>query len=905
MFGLNARQLAKTGKETYDAGRRIRTARDNNTLFGTDTVKMSRIPLVYSNNEVLFTKMTAIKGHRIPLKSWGFLDEKSKQDYWRGAQGFFGQSFPSDKQNAGQLLVTNRVYSADDWHANLVSDAKETGNALPSLEPYVNYCKDQLDTQEFFETDIYLFTKVGDLHDTGSVKKMLANMFRDVLLSASTDDAPPTDDVIGFWMEKATDVADAVETSWLGAEPLGHNEVEWLYRHLDSPGLPTPRTAARDPEQNASEYWGLGQWSTVLGSFTEEVEIGKTDHKENLRAVEFDGPTGKSYAAYLPVAHVPGRISYDLNWLHHATSLPFPVDASVHFQIIDTERTEKALAKPIRDADAQDDEDSSAGVRQDESNSEQRAELSQLKTAARRNKLSMVYWQAVFSVYDTDKEQLRHKVNQLISHYRKIQFSLVCPREDQRELYYQSLPGNDRLLHDWIQKTDPGYIATAAPWLSTHIGDNKGLYQGYTLVTDTQGQVHAGAPFFYDIFNVADDDGKAPTEAVSGFPGSGKTVSRGLKCALEDAMKGVTQFIWDPKGDFRPLYDRAGQMHLNPDLVNLIDLDDSKSSVSLDAFSVAEVDRSDPNPEEWVDDRHSLAMRILEALLTRSVSGEGKESMLARQYLRLAVSRVLAIEEGGGEPASMLGVVQLLKNWGEDVWLHVADKPDDENLNEVRLYCRAMHEELYDIRKSKLGRLLFKQAVENTRGMVITPGSMTIFVAMGLKVLQPGETPDQATRISDIIASLMTDYIRSLLSNKSIELEHKSAVFDEWHAIRRSAGAEGLMNWLRRMGRSRRCSVRQMSQSAGDFDKGSLSTVWCGKVENDEEALLSCDLLGIEPTDINKMRLMNLQAGQFLFRDSLGRVAWVYVNIWDPRLREWFNTQAKARKALREREGAA
>ncbi|BDZ52436.1 hypothetical protein GCM10025867_46770 (plasmid) [Frondihabitans sucicola] len=61
------------------------------------------------------------------------------------------------------------------------------------------------------------------------------------------------------------------------------------------------------------------------------------------------------------------------------------------------------------------------------------------------------------------------------------------------------------------------------------------------------GAAQRGVPVFYDLQNIGDDAHQAPTEIVFGDPGSGKTVSRGLKCALEDGYKGITQFIWDPK----------------------------------------------------------------------------------------------------------------------------------------------------------------------------------------------------------------------------------------------------------------------------------------------------------------------------------------------------------------------
>src|SRR5699024_5748815 len=121
--------------------------------------------------------------------------------------------------------------------------------------------------------------------------------------------------------------------------------------------------------------------------------------------------------------------------------------------------------------------------------------------------------------------------------------------------------------------------------------------------------------------------------------------------------------------------------------------------------------------------------------------------------------------------------------------------------------------------------------------------------------------------------------------------------------------AERLLDWLKRMGRSKRTSVTYLSQSANDSGGGTLNSVWCGKCETDENAIASCKLLGIEVNDYKIKTLRNLIAGEFIYCDPAGKVARLGVDFWDSDVLDLFNTQARAKATnaakAREKEKAA
>lgn len=883
---MSLTDLIKDGRRVLASNKLLREE-DDLRILAVNEKKNFRLPILYANNEFFLTRDAAWTGFAVPNKPWGFLDESSRKQYFYSSGAIFDRIFPADKENAGHLLVTNRVYSADEWEEALLAKYEDT--ASEDFARYVKASRANIERREFFERECYLFARTGARGAGSGMKGWVRSMIESVALGGGMDDSQPDEEEIKFWSQQSNSVVDTLSSSWLTAQPVHRRRVEWIVRHLDTPGLPTPDTAPADEQE-----WGAGEWRTVLSSYTREIDLGVVG-RNRYRCVEFDAPVGagKAYAAYLPLNHIPSQLYGGTNWIHHASSLTFPVDVSLRFEIIDPDRAEKELERPIYAAEAQEEEDAEAGYRPDETTQIQQQGLRQVKTSVRMGRQPLAFWQAVFCVYDTDKDELLSKVTKLIKHYNDIQFKLECPRNDQRELFYQSFPGSEVLVQDWMHRTDTQYLAASMPWLTSTVGDrdgSHGLWQGHTIVRDANGVPKKGVPVFFDLQNVVDDEGKAPTEVVCGFPGSGKTVSRGLKVAHEDALRGITQFVWDPKGDFLPLKRYAERMRLNPDKVKLVDLYDPANSVSLDAFALAEVDEKNN-----IDERVTSALDVLSALCRDYV--ESQEGIGYQSVLRSAVLSVMEQSRlPGAKPPSMKAVLETIKRWRNKDFEGLADLEDEDRVNYQR-YARILDDHLSQgVKSSVLGQLLFRDPYEYGT-MKVSEGDLVIFIAIKMNPTDPGQKPTMSSAISDVISGLMTDYIRSLLFTLPDEVP-KAAVFDEWHVIKRTTRAQALLDWLRRMGRSKRCSVRQMSQSATDFEKGSLSAVWCGYAQNEEEAVASCELLGIEASESNVRLLQGLSAGQFLFRDALGRVAHVAVDIWDDWLLSKFNTQAKAKAAM-------
>lgn len=871
-----------------------------------------RLPISYANDAVVLSDKGAWTGFEIPAKRWGFLDKETAAAYIESADQVFSNAFPAERGSQGHLLITNQVHSSDEWEQEVVAQHADT--ALPTFAPYIRATREAINAREFFERDTYLFVRLGDRRPRG-VRGILRSGMEYIMLSAGIEDTQPDQSEVAGWVDAADDMAQTLSASWLTARPINRRRVEWLVRNIDTPGLPTPATV----EGADREPWGIGWWRTVLSSYTRRVDLGREESRgPRYSAIEFDSPVGegRTYAAFLPLATIPTKIAQSSNWLHHAAALDFPVDVSLRFEILNQHRTSKAIQRPINAVEDQAEEDAAAGISPDEASKAQYAGLQDANKKFSIGGQRMARWQAVFCVYDTDKQELRSKIARLTQHYKGIRMDLVNPTFDQRELFYQSFPGGEIEVDDWIHKSDTLFLANAQPWLASSVGDadGTGLYQGYTIVQDSGGSPERGTPVFYDLLNVVDVEKQAPTEAVAADSGGGKTVSRGLKSAFEDMMRGFTQFIWDPKGDFLALVRYAKELRIDPSKIKLVDLLDPSASLSLDPFGTAEVNVD--NTDDPKDERTAAAVDALTTLLKQQLRSLGEGRIVGEQLLRAAVRRELAKEAGlpledvirireSGEERSieeepcLQGVLASLEEWSEEG----SSPPVTESYkDQARFFAATLADPLRARAQATLGKHLFRRP--STGGSLnIRQGDLVLFVAINMVTTEKGEEQSERTALPDVIAGMMTNYIRSMLytlPNRYI----KSATFDEWHVIKRSGSADSLVQWLRRMGRSKRCMVRQMSQSALDFydpsdpesSKVSLSTVWCGKVSSETEAKASCSLLGIEQSQSNIRLLMNLAHGQFLFRDASGRVAYVQIEFVDDRLLDWFKTDAESKQ---------
>lgn len=848
---------------------------------------LHRLPVVYGTNDYFLTENAMWVGYHVPHKDAGFLSTTRRQEYFSSAENWW-RSFPAEKENQGHLLIINHVRTADEWEEGLIKKetrlAFEEQRELPKgFIPYVKLSRKAIDAQEFFTRSIYLFIRTNDRSEvkTGLIGT-LQNLGKALTSGFGVDESMPAAEEKESNYNRAQQMTTKMKQTWIKPKPIRRSQLEWIVRYVDSLGQPTPDFAPVDEQE-----WGIGKWQSTMASWVHEVDLGKDANNKRIRAVEFVTTTGegKSYACFLPMSIIPNHISPMSNWLFSASTLSFPVDASMHFENMDPLSAERELDRPIDAAKAQAMEEREAERDVDEATLAQRQQLESVKRDTIMNRQPIMLWQCVLAVYDSDPESLKKKIAELRAHYERENITLEVPPKDQKALFYQSFPGSELMVNDWMQRTSIKYLAAAMPWLDTNVGapaQKPALYQGFTVVTQGN-QAKPGSPVFFDLVSVADEEGRAPTEFVCGDPGSGKTVSRGLKPAHENALKGVTQFIWDPKGDFLPLSEYASQLLLDPEKIRVIKLGvKGATSISLDAFAIAEY-----NPDEEVDDRLLTARSVMYSL-TRDLQNTYGSTVVS--VIDDALYFIMDRAAKHNTQPKMKEIFGVLKAWGNKTFKGVEISPDDYTAYS-QTSNRILHH-LEQVAGSSTGRILFADP-DLSGTLRIEAGTTIIFDALQLKEAEPDPQPgeDSNTTVSRVIQEMMTSYIRSLLYRLDPTVT-KAVFFDEWHVIRRSYAAERLLDWLKRMGRSRRTSVVYLSQSALDSGGGTLNSIWCGKCETEENARASCKLLQIEENEYNISVLTTLSAGEFIYRDPQKQVARVSISFWDQEVLDLFNTQA-------------
>lgn len=854
-----------------------------------------RMPIVHSTNDFFLTRDGAWTAYQLSCprkehREWRFLSKDTKVQRYMEAMDWFNRSFPAGKDNSGHIVVTNRVYSAAEWRDNLLRKYPRRTQYLSTiLESTVA----QIDEREFYERDVFLFSRLG--HRTGGpgLDGQFQRWVTWALASWGVDLSAPVQGEAEFWSEAAEHMTGLLSRTHPEPRPVPHKDLEWVVRHLDSPAMITPAMRPADDVP-----WDAGAWRTTMSSYAEEVRLPGSGAKA-YPAVRFTGPTSTepTYTVYLPLAKVPSQMYFAANWAHTGT-LPFAVGLSLHFERLSSDASEKQMTDAIQKSQTQAAEDADAGFAPDDKLAIQNKELRQANVNSSAAGDSSVRWQAVFSVSDTDPARLRDKVSALVAHFTALKMELVVPHDDQRELFYSSLPGSLVEVDAWIHTTHPAYLANSGVWLNEQVGDlgsEVGFHEGH-LITEAW---TAGAPVHHDLLNLARKG--APNEVVIAASGLGKTVSRGCKPVWHYAHAGVTQVVWDPKGDFECFKKWQTQLDLDDVNVRLINLRNHDISISLDLYFLAE-----HGEENRFDERATIVTSGLRTLCHMLI----EEGTITGSFLQRVVRRTMEACAAAGEDPTMEATLALL----EQTWRSGGETLAREGAEEGRHYqdrlnsdtemAEAVWTSLQQIKTTSLGGLLFRDP-KTASALELNEGDLLIFNAPNLETPEGDAKPrNEKECIALVITGAMTDFIRSLAYRHPDKMPIV-LTFDEWHDIKKAGRADALVKWLRRMGRSKTIALRQMSQYPQEFEGDSFSVAWIGGAENREDAAAMCRIAKIEESEENIKLLLRLGSekdfkGRFLLTDGSGVTQLTQTTFIDDLLVAFLETDAKLKSEFAE-----
>jgi len=831
-----------------------------------------RIDVRYLDDNVFFDAEGAFTAISVPCQTWDMLSPRDKMRALTNTYTTFN-GLPRGHVHYMRLITARFPFNADLWASRLDKWVADRGLVPTAAWPiYLTDTRDKLNARRWPVKRVYLLVRLGDRVNYEGRWAQMTRRFRSVGDWVGLGDEMPAEAEVQYWREQAEDVRSSILRSPLRGQPVGGREMEMLLLHLTHPDLPVP-----DPFVTAPTRYGPGELRTLLGGEVTRVHMGAINQYQ-YECLRHTTATGTSYQIWFALSQAPDEVTFpNILWLDSPTNLPFPVVQSVGFEIQELSATRKDADKVNRAIDEQFYNDAEAGIATDLSVHEKKSRATAMKYAADQ-RVPFLRLRALWGISAQSPEDLTKRAREFMRHMREDAggFSVDAPPRGQRRFFYESLPTGQASDSDYLRRVGLDYLAAGMPNISPAVGEGQGPYQGYTV--DSQG--NPAEPVFIDSLLYANDVEKAPTEAVPGDPGGGKTVSRGFKPVHEDALRGVTQAVKDGKGDFLVFAEEADNLGLDPNRITVVNVVNGDPGMLDPAGMAAKEDEVAPLMRQTLN-------RLVPDLL-ENVNGPGYRDCISH-----AVKAALA--EPNNEGRYLGRIPEIMEYWANDI-----PEQDTPVLGEMRRFYAQLATRFTDYASHPHGRLLFGRSAQTYR---VPEGQLVIFCTLGLKTPSEGvnrsELPEDEL-LGDVISGLMMDYMMNLMVNLPDHV-HKSITWDEFHLDKDNARVPVLVSRIKRVGRAKNIVLRLISQSAGDFPASFMTAVYAFGSADREEAMKSCDLLRVERSNenietIQQLADVNSPKGMCVIRDrdgNLGRVQIEFIYDW---LLEIFRTNPEKKR---------
>jgi hypothetical protein len=791
----------------------------------------NRLTVRYFDDRVLLTDTHAWAYYRVPSVSYEFTTPDEREALATNITVALAAIRMHDAEV--HLRIAHRPYPAVEWATGL--DATSDGG--PGWREYLEEIYQHVWAKDFWSKEIYLGVRLGQrsvrAQLTGGLVGGFLNTYRGVDRSmGAEEDALPSGEV-AKWTEQAERLGRALTASALAARHASSREVAWLFRHtlMGSLGDPPPSATRR-------KAWGQGEIEQLYEGV---VHNGRT-------MLQLEQVQGESWAAFLSFSRFPDLMAFPDGepWLHHADSLPFPVEISSRMNLIPPARASKDVSRRLAHARDMDAHIREAGAEAPIALAEQIAAARMLEHGITKERLPFVYgWHRVL-VTAPSRELCVRRVEAVTEHYRDIGIDLVNSSGDQFSLLSESLPGEKVRLSSYVQRqplyTIAGGMPTATVELGDRIADGVGWIGPY--IGETLGRARSVVHF--DPMLAAARN-RPTAVAITGEPGGGKS-TLAMLLIYQLALRGATIAVIDPKGDAEPLAEFLAKTGRKARVLPL----SAAAAGLLDPFSFG----------DDLAEKRTMATETLRLLLPRM--SEERESAMIQ-----AVGAVAT-----GQRPSLGKVVRLLEESDDPAW---------KNLGAV----------MRSVSEMRLARLCFAPSGGQ---QIDARGWTTVFTLGGLTL------PDTTTsredysyeqRLSVALLYLVSQFARRLMN--TVDRTAAKAIFlDEAWAITSTPEGAKLVPEVSRMGRSRNTALILISQNAGDLLSeqvtNCLSSVFAFRSSERAEVANVLSLLGVEPSEEHKAILRALGNGECIYRDLDDRAGRIGVDLVSEELRDWIDT---------------
>jgi hypothetical protein len=791
----------------------------------------SRLAIRYFDDRVLLTDTHAWAYYRVPSVSYEFTTPEEREALATNITVALATIRMQDAEV--HLRIAHRPYPAVEWATGL--DATADGG--PGWREYLDQIYQHVWAQDFWSKEIYLGVRLGQrsmrAQFTDGVFGHFMNTYRSAERGLGIDDDAVPPGEVGKWTELAERLGRALTASALAARHATSREVAWLLRHTLSGSLGDP-----PPSATRRRTWGAGEIEQL---YEGQIHNGRTMLR--LEQVE-----GESHVAFLSFSRFPDVMAFPEGepWLHHADSLPFPVEVSSRMHLVPPAKASKDVSRRLAHARDMDAHIREAGAEAPIALAEQIAAARMLEHGITKERLPFVYgWHRLFVTAPT-RELCVRRVEAVTEHYRDIGIDLVNSTGDQFSLLTESLPGEKVRLSSYVQRqplyTIAGGMPTATVELGDRIADGVGWIGPY--IGETLGRARSVVHF--DPMLAAARN-RPTAVAITGEPGGGKT-TLAMLLIYQLALRGASIAVIDPKGDAEPLAEYLTSTGRKARVLPL----SSAAAGLLDPFSFG----------DDLAEKRTMATETLRLLLPRM--SEERESALIQAVGAVAV----------GQRPSLGKVVRHLEESDDPAW---------KNLGAV----------MRSVSEMRLARLCFSPSGGQ---QIDANGWTTVFTLGGLTLPDTTTSRDDYSyeqRLSVALLYLVSQFARRLMN--TLDRTVPKAIFlDEAWAITSTPEGAKLVPEVSRMGRSRNTALVLISQNAGDLlheqVTNCISSVFAFRSSERAEVTNVLSLLGVEASEEHKAILRGLGNGECVFRDLDDRAGRIGVDLVSDELRDWIDT---------------
>ncbi|MFK0296628.1 ATP-binding protein [Streptomyces sp. NPDC090442] len=460
---------------------------------------------------------------------------------------------------------------------------------------------------------------------------------------------------------------------------------------------------------------------------------------------------------------------------------------------------------------------------------------------------------------ETSLDDLRARVDAVITHFGGLGIEVNVAEEEQRELWLEMQPGDQLRVPDLGHTRDVTALSGSWWWGGAHVGDDRGPIVGY-LTGSTPGVVR-------NDVTAGSDRGDATTTAFVGRSGRGKTTAMMLSL-LDAGFRGAYALALDFKGDLGGLVTAANRFGLNANLVET----GPKFSGAVDLFKLL--------ASEGVDVARGEVPAQLSIAIPEWLRAAGAETPITR-----AVNEVIT----AGDPATWK-VIEHLRTMDDDLG-------------------RKAGEALYELSQNALGAPFMGRPTGT--GSPISPEPGIVVVQMpGLSLPQPEEARGDWTPMKRLSVALMHSMLAFgvvTAGRRDLRGLRKVVAVPEVHILTATREGAGFLQYIARVGRALATSLlldtqdpQSLVSMVGVLEQ--LTTVAGFQLTTTEQQNALAELLGL-PQDAHTRALIqsvgllsdgDIRHGHCIIRDRRFACATVQWDVPSAELLTLLDTSPKA-----------